>query len=108
MVIAKSRDQLSSDGFHETGHATTSATKDLTDMDGVQLIDSITTANGEGNLGGASAAQMQAYIESALGVSGSASVFDKSCNDLFTSGTSGVFNTTTTKVNFNLAPGEVF
>lgn len=109
IVVAKTRDQVSGDNFNNTGHAWTSTALDLTDMDGVNLVDDPATANGTGNLGGADAATMQSNVEAALGIGAGANVFEKSCNDLKTAnGGGGVFSTAGTAANFTYGPDDVF
>lgn len=108
MVVAKTRDEISSDNFNDTGHAVTSTSKDLTDMDGAQLDNLPTTTNGTGNLGGATAADMKSNVENALGIDAGTEVFDKSCADINNASDTGVFSHGTKAVDFTLSPSDVF
>ena len=105
MVIAKTESSLGS-----IGHAVTYASKNLSEMDGVNLIDAATTANGTGNIadGSDSGTDVQAELETALSIITNQNVFDKSCGDLNSAGSSGVFSTTGTMVDFSHSPANVF
>jgi len=109
MVIGKTRDEVTGDNFNDSGHAVTDALKTLADMDGAVLVDDPDTANGTGNLGGANAADMQVNLEGGFDpdITHDAIVFDKSCNDLNSSG-AGVFGNGSAAVDFTYGPDDVF
>jgi hypothetical protein len=108
IVVTKTRDEIASDNFNDTGHPVSNTDLNFANMDGAQLEDDPATTNGTGNLGGASAADMQTNIETALGIAPGTNIFEKSCNDLNTAGSAGVFSTAGTAVDFDLGPDDVF
>lgn len=99
VTVAKTQNSMGG-----TGHATNAGSKQLSEMDGVTLTDSKTTANGTGTT-----ISTQSGLESALGVSSSANVFAVSCNDILSAGSSGnIFSTGTTFVDFTKTQSAVF
>lgn len=98
MIVAKTKD-----AFGASGHLVGDAALTLADMDGVTLTDDPATVNGTGT-----AHANQAAVETALGIGGGTAVFEKSCSDLDTAETAGVFQTASTAVNFTYGPTDVF
>lgn len=128
MLIAKSRDAISTDGFNVDGHfnsaSTSNALNTFDDMDAACLLDQATTPNFEGNLDSGSTANNWRDNIITLLKRGSANtslddatnVFDIDCDTLNTQGNTGGISSDfafsqdhgTSWVDFNAAPSDVF
>lgn len=102
VTVAKTKDLLMG-----TGHAVSSSSLQLDDMDGVTLQDATTTENGTGTQH-----SNQAALETKFAVNANASVFNISCSSLNNAGGSGASNlfssSRTSMVDFTKAVADVF